>query len=103
MPGFLKAAGFALVLVLTCLALWRWEVNGPGTFVWIALGIAINLIRAPHARTNAQNVIIGKTEWSTDRLLLTLVFLCGNLIPFFTWPPARSTLPIKTFPGGLWW
>ena len=66
---------------LVALALWRWPINGIGTFPWIASMFAINIIRAPFAKRNAANVVVEKKAVTTERALLALVALGASFIP----------------------
>lgn len=73
--------GWLVFFCLIALALWRWQINGIGTFPWIASIFAINIIRAPFAKRNAANAIVQKKAVTTERALLALVALGATFIP----------------------
>ncbi|MEM6475659.1 MAG: protein-S-isoprenylcysteine O-methyltransferase [Pseudomonadota bacterium] len=80
----LKKVGFALLygvfIALVVAALWRWQANGWGTFVWIATMFAIMFIRAPHQKVYDRNETVEKQSAQTEKFLLVMVSLgMGNL------------------------
>lgn len=63
------------------LILWRWQINGWGSIIWLASVILMILIRGPHAARNKANRITEQFAVSTERILLALVSLGGTLLP----------------------
>ncbi|MEM9013820.1 MAG: protein-S-isoprenylcysteine O-methyltransferase [Pseudomonadota bacterium] len=61
--------------------IWRLPINGWGSLVWFAEGFLVNLIRAPHAQRNKENVIVDTRRKLTERILLGFVMLGGSFIP----------------------
>ena len=74
-----QAALALLFLALMIIALWRWPINGWGSVAWMASMFAINIIRAPFAKANKDNVITEKTQATKEAVLLGLVSLGGYL------------------------
>ncbi|MEM1052055.1 MAG: protein-S-isoprenylcysteine O-methyltransferase [Pseudomonadota bacterium] len=73
--------GWLIFFTLVALSIWRWEINGYGMFVWIAMAIGMSIIRAPHTKKNAQNTVVSQTAASQEKVLLALVGLGGTFIP----------------------
>ena len=61
--------------------IWRREVNGWGSFAWLATVILIAAIRAPFAKQTAGNTIIETRAVTTERILLALVAIGGTVLP----------------------
>ena len=71
-----------LVFIGLCgLILWRWQINGWGSIVWIASANLMTVIRSPHAAKTRDNKITEKFAVNRERLLLVLVGLAGSYIP----------------------
>lgn len=77
-----RIGGVVLLVAVVVVLIIRFDTNGWGSFVWLAMGAAINIIRAPHASANAENNIVRKDEEKTENVLLFAVFFGGNLLPF---------------------
>ena len=71
----------AVALGLAAAAIWRWQVNGWGSFVWIASMLLLTVIRLPYAKRTQANTITDKRAASTERLLLALVAIGGTFLP----------------------
>ncbi|MEM6908383.1 MAG: protein-S-isoprenylcysteine O-methyltransferase [Pseudomonadota bacterium] len=70
-----------LFLAIIVAVIWRWEINGWGSLAWVAGMIAINIVRAPHTKANAANVVTNVKEARREKLLLALVGVCGTVLP----------------------
>jgi protein-S-isoprenylcysteine O-methyltransferase Ste14 len=77
LSGLLFVGGLALVAG----ALWRWEVNGWATLVWLVGFIAMGLIRAPYAKAARANAIADDRKTLTERLLLGAMWLTMVVLP----------------------
>lgn len=64
-----------IVLALVAVGLWRWQVNGWGSLVWLGSFVATGLIRAPYARRTRNNEIADDRKDLSERLLLGGMFL----------------------------
>lgn len=71
----------AVALGLAAAAIWRWQVNGWGSLVWIASMLLLTVIRLPYAKRNQANTITDKRAASIERLLLALVAIGGTFLP----------------------
>lgn len=70
-----------VMIALAGLILWRWQINGWGSIVWLASAIIMMLIRSPYAARNKENVITEQFAVSKERVLLFLVSVGGTLLP----------------------
>ncbi len=70
-----------IVLALVAVGLWRWQVNGWGSLVWLASFVATGLIRAPYARRTRNNEIADDRKDLSERLLLSGMFLTMMVLP----------------------
>lgn len=77
----LRAIAAGLMIGLMALILWRWQINGWGSIVWLASAIFMMVIRAPYAARNKENVISEQFAINTERVLLFLVTVGGTLLP----------------------
>ena len=71
----------AVALGLAAAAIWRWQVNGWGSLVWIASMLLLTVIRLPYAKRTQANTITDKRAASTERPLLALVAIGGTFLP----------------------
>ena len=71
----------AVALGLAAAAIWRWQVNGWGSLVWIASMLLLTVIRLPYAKRTQANTITDKRAASIERLLLALVAIGGTFLP----------------------
>ncbi|WP_375595513.1 protein-S-isoprenylcysteine O-methyltransferase [Algihabitans albus] len=71
----------ALGLTLVAAALWRWEAQHWGAFVWLAGSFATGLIRAPFQRRTRDNVVVDDRKTLGERLLLAGMFLTMGILP----------------------
>lgn len=77
----LRAIAAGLMIGLMALILWRWQINGWGSIVWLASAIFMMVIRGPYAARNKENVISEQFAINTERVLLFLVTVGGTLLP----------------------
>lgn len=70
-----------IVLALVAVGIWRWQVNGWGSLVWLAGFIVTGLIRAPHARRNRENAISDDRKHLGERVLLGGMFATMMVLP----------------------
>ena len=70
----------AIALSMVVLAVWRWEINGWGSLVWIAGILLMNVIRAPFARQTQDNTIVESRKTLVEKLLLAGMMV-GMLFP----------------------
>ncbi len=68
-------------LGLVGLAVWRWQVNGWGSLVWIVALLVLMAIRRPYARSIAANRIVDRRAVVTEKVLLALVAIGGSVLP----------------------
>lgn len=73
--GPLAAACIVAVVV------WRTDVNGWGSVVWLMGAAGLSLIRAPFERRTKHNEIVARPAGSTEQALLTGVALGSGLVP----------------------
>lgn len=69
-------------LAVFSIAIWRWQTNGWGSLVWLAMVVAMTAIRAPYAKQTKDNTITEKSAVSLERALLFLVWAGSGLAPF---------------------
>ncbi|MEM6809500.1 MAG: protein-S-isoprenylcysteine O-methyltransferase [Pseudomonadota bacterium] len=102
----LQTLGVVVFVALMGLVISRWRINGLSSLGWVALAIAISLIRAPYSRRTQHNTITSKREVTRERILLMLVMLGGTFIPLLHLSTnllhaANYTLPAWTFYAGI--
>lgn len=110
----LRVVMTAVFLALCGLILWRWQINGWGSIVWLGTALLMMIIRSPHEAKNKANKITEKFAVSTERVLLGLVSFGGSILPAIhlstgvlsfadfeapTWLPAIGLLILVP---GLW-
>lgn len=78
MATVLRTAMMAVFVGLCGLILWRWQINGWGSIVWIASAIVMVVIRSPYAARTRKNTITEKVAVNTERALLALVGIAGT-------------------------
>lgn len=81
MAQMLRVAVFVAFAAICLLVIWRWQINGWGSFVWLSSAILMTVIRAPYAEQNKSNTISGQYAVSTERVLLALVAIGGTVLP----------------------
>ncbi|MEM1134121.1 MAG: protein-S-isoprenylcysteine O-methyltransferase [Pseudomonadota bacterium] len=70
-----------LFLGLIGVVIWRWQMNGWGSLLWIVMIVLISVIRMPYAKQTKDNVITEKQSVSVEKLLLALVSIGGTFLP----------------------
>ena len=105
---------FALIaLSIAVGVVWRWEINGWGSLVWLAGIVLMSVIRAPFARQTEDNTIVESRKTLVEKLLLAGMML-GTLCPLLhlttdvlsfanysvpVWTPAAGTVILA---AALW-
>lgn len=70
-----------IMIGLAGLILWRLQINGWGSIVWLASAVLMMVIRSPYAARNKENEITERFAVSKERFLLLLVSVGGTLLP----------------------
>lgn len=78
---FLQILLSMITLSLVGWIIWRWQVNGWSSLIWVASAIGMMLIRAPFAKRTRTNQITKRKSISIERLLLALVAIGGTYLP----------------------
>ncbi|MEM9742402.1 MAG: protein-S-isoprenylcysteine O-methyltransferase [Pseudomonadota bacterium] len=62
--------------------LWRLEINGWPSLLWVVTLFGIAIVRAPFERRTAENTITYTEAEKTERVLLALVGIGSSAVPF---------------------
>lgn len=81
MKALLRGIALLIFIVAIGAVVWRWRVNGWGSFGWLATIVLISVIRAPFAKQTATNTITETREARLERALLALVAIGGTFLP----------------------
>lgn len=81
MTSLPAVATLLLGAVLLVLAALRWRDNGWGSLVWLAMFIAMSVIRTPHSLRNRANVVVEARKDRTEIALLAGMFLTMMVLP----------------------
>ena len=72
--ALIMAAGAGAVI-------WRWEINGWGSLVWLSLMVILPAIRAPYLKQTKQNTITEKRKTTIESTLLVLTMVGNGFLP----------------------
>ena len=81
MKTVMRIVAVAVMLAAIAAVVWRWQINGWGSLVWVALLVLMVVIRAPFAKQTAGNTIVEVRKATTERALLALVAIGGTFLP----------------------
>lgn len=83
MNKVLKILLSAIAIIISIAIIWRLPVNGWGSFLWLLGMIIMSVVRRPHEKLNAKNVIEQSRRSKVEIALLLAVILGSALIPIF--------------------
>ena len=81
MKSLIQLSLATLALVLLSLVVWRTQINGWPSLLWVTTVILMIVIRAPFAKRTSSNQITDKQDVTKERWLLTLVAIGGTYLP----------------------
>lgn len=81
MTSLPAVATMLLGVALLVLAALRWQDNGWGALVWLAVFVAMCAIRTPHSLRNRANVVVEARKDATEIALLAAMFVTMMVLP----------------------
>ena len=77
----MRTIAVVVMVAVSGVVVWRWQINGWGSLVWLASMILMTVIRAPFAKQTAGNTIVETRAITIERVLLGLVAVGGTFLP----------------------